>query len=670
MAARVASDVTARTLAVCVAVSVMACGSDGPALLLGPDGIPVNNGLGGNGASPLATALNLDDGKPVGAPCRWLSPGAVKDVAFSPNGKLLATASGGYAKLYDAASGAEVRSTPWHWGEAVTFSFSAASDRIAIGASGYEKSGIYVYQVADMSLVAQPSDGNPVSSVAFSPDGKWLAAATHAATNATKSVVDVWSTTDFKLVKELEVADFGIDAVGFSHDGATLQTVSENPQAWSTADWTSKTLPFAFGNWSTALHPSRMVLANDDTGATVTSPTTVSASPPNGGTALGFQEPADGDVTVAIKSHDGTLLAAGNKKGHVFLWEVSEMRPLLFQFAAQVGAITGLAFTPDDGAVAAASDDGSLFTWIVRDGTERWHAGAPISPKKMVGASRDGSKVVVESGAAHTLVSSKDGSVLGTFPLPPGSCTTDPAAERLACKSSDGPNFAKLGGIAVTAGVDARASDVLSLGPVAIGPDASLFAQGVALRTAGLNEFVIRLSSLSGAAARDIPVQNELSILTLSDDGALLLGGRAKNLVGSIWDLATGAAVAAFGDTNFYGEPSSAVVSPDKAWATVVGDHVHDLIVFDIASDVERRYAVADASGFDHAAASPGGNLLAVDVVHETDHLLTPQTVVLDARTGSVVATLQGGAEGAIAFLSETTLVRGEADGATSVWCF
>jgi WD40 repeat protein len=243
----------ARNAAACVVVTSMlavwACGSDstgGPWVAPGSGGSAAAGGAGGSSAGasanpPEPTTLVPD--RLIAAPCRWLAPGAAQDVAFSPDGKLLATASGGFVKLYDAATGQQVRATPWHAGITRTFSFSPDGQRIAVGVTELGDPGVFVYRVSDMELVARLAEGRRASSVTYSADGRWLAAAL-TRTDPT-DVVDVWNAADFTL--EVEIAatnEHRLSAIGFHPDGSTLFALGYYSHEWSTATWQALSDPF------------------------------------------------------------------------------------------------------------------------------------------------------------------------------------------------------------------------------------------------------------------------------------------------------------------------------------------------------------------------------------------------------------------------------------------
>jgi WD40 repeat protein len=111
----------------------------------------------------------------------------VKSVAFSPDGKLLASASQNSTKLWDVASGKAILSFKGHLNSVNCVSFHPDGKRLASAsqdgtvrlwdvASGQE---VLVLKVPSIAVYSTAYSG--VTGVAFSPDGKRLACASNAA---------------------------------------------------------------------------------------------------------------------------------------------------------------------------------------------------------------------------------------------------------------------------------------------------------------------------------------------------------------------------------------------------------------------------------------------------------------------------------------------------------
>jgi serine/threonine protein kinase len=115
--------------------------------------------------------------------------GLVLSVAFSPDGKRLASASGdGTVKVWDATSGQEARTLPGHTEAVVSVAFSPDGQRLA-SASGDGTVKVRDAASGQEALTLKGHTGAVVS-VAFSPDGQRLASASWDKT------VKVWVATE------------------------------------------------------------------------------------------------------------------------------------------------------------------------------------------------------------------------------------------------------------------------------------------------------------------------------------------------------------------------------------------------------------------------------------------------------------------------------------------
>jgi parallel beta-helix repeat protein len=152
--------------------------------------------------------------------------GWVTSVAFSPDGRLLASGSRDTTiKLWDVATGREVRtlSGHTHWVWSVAFS---PDGRLL--ASGSDDWTIKLWEVASGSLVrtltghggSVYSHGGSVNSVAFSPDGRLLAS------GSSDDTIKLWEVASGSLVRTLSGHTGAVLSVAFSPDGRLLASGS------------------------------------------------------------------------------------------------------------------------------------------------------------------------------------------------------------------------------------------------------------------------------------------------------------------------------------------------------------------------------------------------------------------------------------------------------------
>ena len=203
---------------------------------------------------------------------RW-GKGTVKEIALSPDGRLLAVASSLGIYLYDAETLREVR-------------FIETDAR--------------------------------VNSVAFSPDGQIMAS------GSADKTVRLWRVADGSLLRTLEGHTDGVQSVTFSPDGAILATGSfdHTVRLWRVADGRPLHILERPGDVSSmAISPDGQTLASASGGA-------VWLWRVSDGVSLGILQPVPSYENVLAFSPDGTTLACGWFDHTVQLRRVSDHTPL------------------------------------------------------------------------------------------------------------------------------------------------------------------------------------------------------------------------------------------------------------------------------------------------------------------------------------------------------
>ena len=325
-------------------------------------------------------------GLPEGA-TRRLGKGRINEIAYSPNGTLLAVASSIGIWLYDTATYHEVALLTGHTGGVESVAFSLDGTPVDLG-------------IRQLNL--------PVESVAFSPDSTTLAGASF------DGSIRLWDVATGDTRQTLTGHTSNVTSVAFSPDGQTLASGSwQNIRLWDIA--TGYTLTTLTGHpegiKSVVFSPDGQTLASgglDDT--------------------IRLWDVATGDTRQTLTGHkgwvrsvafspDGQTLASGSRQ-NIRLWDIATgyIRHL---FIVDTYNVSSVVFSPDGQTLASGSGDGSIRLWDVATGDTR----------QTLTGHTDGVFSVVFSPNGKTLASgSYDGTVL-LWSLAPLAATSEPVAE-------------------------------------------------------------------------------------------------------------------------------------------------------------------------------------------------------------------------------------------------
>ena len=253
-------------------------------------------------------------------PHRGWSLGWSPSVAFSPNGKIIASGfDDGILKLWDVRTQADISTFEAHTARIISVAFSPNGKRIA---SGSLDGTVSLWDVATQNNIStfQQNIKWP-HSVAFSPNGKIIASGS---SDGTVSLWDVATQNNISTFQQNTEWPLHVSAVAFSPDGRML----------------------ASGGQKRIGTDNRLGI--------------VSVWDVTRKRKVGFFEPLWQVLSVAF-TPDGKIIASGSSDGTVSLWDVAT--GFRIQDLPHPFGVYSMAFSPDGRILAVGVDLGKVILW-------------------------------------------------------------------------------------------------------------------------------------------------------------------------------------------------------------------------------------------------------------------------------------------------------------------
>ncbi len=295
---------------------------------------------------------------------------AVNSVAFSNDGKVLATGSGEYSftgrnidnlvRLWDAQTGKLKVILKGHEGAVNQVIFSPKGNLLA-SISGKKTIFIWDAKTGDFKFEIKTGQYS-ISSMAFSPDGKLLAAASDAI-GRKQNAVQLIDIASQKLTKSFGDHGNTIDTLAFSPDGKSIVT---GAQDGNLRIWNIKTKKIIK---AVKVHKSSIKSAvfSPDSQLIATGGFDRDVKLLNSKAGLLHSSLEHKSFVVSLAfSPDGKLLASASLDKTVNLWDI-ESGQLISALKGHKSVINNVTFSPDGKRLATASKDGTAVIWSLNN---------------------------------------------------------------------------------------------------------------------------------------------------------------------------------------------------------------------------------------------------------------------------------------------------------------
>jgi WD40 repeat protein/serine/threonine protein kinase len=546
--------------------------------------------------------------------------GRVEGVAFSPDGRRLATASwDNTTRVWDTATGQELFTLNGHTSPHA-MAFSPDGRRLAT--ASWDNTTRVWDTATGQELFTLNGHTSP-HAMAFSPDGRRLATASW------DNTARVWDAATGQELLTLKGHTDDVYGVAFSRDGRRLATASgdQTARVWDAA--TGQELVTLNGHTDAVLAVTfrgdgrRLATASRDHTARVWDAVT--------GQALLILEGHTGPVSGVGYSPDGHRLATASWDKTARVWDAVTGQELL-TLKGHIDSVYGVAFSRDGRRLATASQDQTARVWDAITGQELLTLKGHTSAARGVAFAPDGRRVATVSddktARVWEVANDQELGILQGHTARVSDVVFSPDGRRLATVSGD--RTARVWDAATGQQILTLTGHTNGIHGVAYSPDGRLLATASDDETARVWDAVTGKEIFTLQGHTDF-----VHCVAFRSDGRRLVTA-SEDQTARVWDLATGQELLTLeGHTSsVYG----ATFSRDgRQLATASEDQTAR--VWDAVTGKELLILRGHTSGVIGVAFSPDGRRLATASRNQTAR-------VWDAATGKELLALQGHAGG------------------------
>lgn len=547
----------------------------------------------------------------------------INDVAFSPDGRLLATVSQDTdIKLWDIATGQAIGTLTLH---AQPINAVAFSPDGRILATGGDDGFIILWNVETQQLIT-PLNGQDgaVNDLVFHPNGEHLLA------GYANSAMRLWDIANRRSDQRLVGHDGSINAVTVNSDGSRFASAGSDGRiiVWNGAAGSSRfsiepfsgpdSLPIAINALTFSPDDGRLLAANNNGTATVWDANDAS---------LIFRITAHAtQLEDVVYNPDGSLFATAGRDGTAKVWN-AETGQALYTLSGHTGSVTAVTFHPTEPQIVTASDDSTARLWNSTTGLSPTILSGHTAAILSIAFSADG-RFLASAGADETarIWNTEDGSQVNIF-ADHNNVVNDvafhPDGSLLATVSDD--QNARLWDIASNSIQLPVMNHPSPVNGIAFNPE------GTVLATVSDDGFLRFWNPVSKDLVTRLPYSAGLTKVSFSPDGSLVAAGSMDGAA-VVWNVVTNELVQVL--LGHEGAVNDIAFSGDSRWLATAGND-STARLWDIGTGEMLRIFSGHSGPVHGVAMSADGSRLVTGSVDRT-------TKLWDTATGQTRRTYLG----------------------------